>query len=53
MIVVLVLLGWIGLSLPIGLVTGMAIRRGQRPIPAHLIELWSDELARVPVGTRG
>jgi hypothetical protein len=53
MIVLLVLLGWIGLSLPVGLLTGMAIRRGQRPIPAHLIELPPEELAPVPAGTRG
>jgi hypothetical protein len=53
MLLLFVLLGWIGLSVPVGLLTGMAIRRGQRAIPAHLIELPSEEFTRVPAGTRG
>ena len=52
MLVLLVLLGWIGLSIPIALIAGVAIRRGQRPIPAHRIELSSQELARPPLATR-
>jgi hypothetical protein len=53
MLLLFVLLGWIGVSIPVGLLTGMAIRRGQRPIPDHLIELPSEDPARVSVGTRG
>jgi hypothetical protein len=49
---VFVLLAWIGLSIPIALIVGMTIRRGQRPIPAHLIELPNEEPARIPAPTR-
>lgn len=52
MLLLFVLLGWIGLSIPIALIAGLAIRRGQRPIPAHLIELPSEEPTRLPLATR-
>jgi hypothetical protein len=48
----LVLLGWFFLSIPIALVVGAVIRRGQRPIPPHRIELSPEEPAAIPVGTR-
>jgi hypothetical protein len=46
-----ILLAWIGLSIPIALIVGLTIRRGQRPIPAHRIELPTEEPARQPART--
>jgi hypothetical protein len=46
-----VLLAWIVLSIPIALIAGTAIRRGQRPIPAHRIERSSQGPARQPLVT--
>ena len=53
MVLLFVVLGWIALSIPVGILTGMVIRRGQGPIPDDLIELPSDDLARASAGTRG
>ena len=44
-----VLLGWIGLSIPIALIVGAAIRRGQGPIPAQRVALPSDEPGYLPL----
>ncbi|MGH2720980.1 MAG: hypothetical protein ACRDJO_05180 [Actinomycetota bacterium] len=44
--------GWIALSIPIALVVGLAIRRGQGPIPAHVVELTGREATRLDVLAR-
>ena len=51
MIVLYVLLGWIALSIPVALVVGMAIRKGQSAIPVARLEIPIDDPAAAPVPT--
>ena len=52
MLLLMIVAGWIALSIPIALVVGLAIRRGQRAIPAHVVELAGRESTRLDVLTR-
>lgn len=52
MLLLMIVAGWIALSFPIALVVGLAIRRGQRAIPAHVVELAGREATRLDVLTR-
>ena len=52
MLLLFVIIGWIAVSIPIALVVGLTIRRGQRPIRAQIVELSTDESARMPVPSR-
>lgn len=52
MTLLIVLAAWILMSLPVALVVGAMIRRGQGPIPAHRIELeTAAEAGRIVVPT--
>ena len=52
MLLLMIVAGWIALSIPIALVVGLAIRRGQRAIPAHVFELSGREATHLDVLTR-
>jgi hypothetical protein len=51
MLLLMIVAGWIALSIPIALVVGLAIRGGQRAIPAHVVELAGREATRLDVLT--
>jgi hypothetical protein len=52
MLLLMIIAGWIAMSIPIALIVGLAIRRGQRPIPAHVLELSGQGTTRLDVLTR-